>query len=72
MLLKEDQGMADRDIAEWRQIVEMYSPERIRDLLVSASSRAVRLRRSLPFLAVLNSHERDRILAMIEVSGDEV
>lgn len=65
-LLHEDQGMANKDIVEWRQLLETYSVDRIRDLLVSTSSRAIRLRRSLPFLAVLTHHERDRILAQME------
>lgn len=71
-LLHEDQGMANRDIAEWRQLLEKYSIDRIRDLLVSTSSRSIRLRRSLPFLAVLTHHERDIILAKMEIPGDEV
>ncbi|MCK5131630.1 MAG: hypothetical protein KAR40_05700 [Candidatus Sabulitectum sp.] len=71
-LLYQDQGMANRDIAEWRQLLETYSIDRIRDLLVSTSSRAIRLRRSLPFLAVLTHHERDRILAEMEKPSDEI
>jgi len=71
-LFHQDQGMANRDIAEWRQLLEKYSTDRIRDLLVSTSSRAIRLRRSLPFLAVLTHHERDRILAEMEKPGDEI
>lgn len=66
LLLHEDQGMASKDIAEWKQILENYSRDRIRDLLVSTSSRAIRLRRSLPFLAVLTHEERDRMLVQIE------
>lgn len=65
-LLDEEQGMASRDIAEWKQILENYSSERVQDLLVSHSSRAVRLRRSMPFLAVLSPGERERMLAQIK------
>ncbi|MDP2401686.1 MAG: hypothetical protein Q8M66_06880 [Actinomycetota bacterium] len=54
--------MATGDIAEWRQLLETYSPERLRDLLVSRSSRAERLRRSSPFFAVLTPDERDRVV----------
>jgi len=67
-LLNEDQGMAGKDIAEWRQLLEAYSTERVRDLLVSSSSRALRLRRSMPFLSVLNNDERDKLLAVLEKS----
>ena len=71
-LLHEDQGIANRDIGEWRQLLETYSSDRIRDLLVSSSSRAARLRRSLPFLAILNHYERDRMLKEMEQTIDEV
>ncbi len=65
-LLREGQGTAAGDIAEWRQLLETYSPERLRDLLVSTSSRAVRLRQSSPYFAVLTADERDHLLAKIE------
>jgi len=65
-LLHEGQGSADGDLAEWRQLLESYSPERISDLLVSTSSRAERLRQSSPFFAVLTAEERDRLLADLE------
>lgn len=66
MLLQEGQGTADADLGEWRQLLETYSAERLRELLVSGSSRAERLRRSSPFFAVLTPEERDRLLAEIE------
>ncbi|MBN1193512.1 MAG: winged helix-turn-helix transcriptional regulator [Coriobacteriia bacterium] len=65
-LLHEDQGMANRDIGEWRQLLEAYSPEQLRSLLVSNSSRAERLRRSSPFFAILTSEERDRLVGRLE------
>ncbi len=65
-LVHEDQGTANSDIAEWRQLLETYSPERVRDLLVSHSSRADRLRRSSPFFAVLTPEERDRMMKELE------
>ena len=65
-LLREDQGTASGDLAEWRQLLEAYSPERVRDLLVSTSSRAQRLRQSSPFFAVLTPGERDRVMAEAE------
>lgn len=69
LLLVEDQGTATSDIAEWRTLLETYSTERIRDLLVSRSSRAERLRRSSPFFAVLTPDERDRVFREMESSG---
>jgi hypothetical protein len=65
-LLREGQGTANSDIGEWRQLLETYSPERLRDLLVSHSSRAERLRRSAPFFAVLTPDERDRMMEEME------
>ena len=65
-LLHEGQGTANSDIGEWRQLLETYSPERLRELLVSKSSRAERLRRSSPFFALLTPDERDRMLMLME------
>lgn len=65
-LLHEGQGTANSDIGEWRQLLETYSAERLRNLLVSKSSRAERLRRSSPFFAVLTPEERDRMLREFE------
>ncbi|NOQ49793.1 MAG: hypothetical protein GQ553_03925 [Nitrosomonadaceae bacterium] len=65
-LLHEGQGTANSDIGEWRQLLETYSPERLRELLVSKSSRAERLRRSSPFFAVLTPDERDLMLKLME------
>ncbi len=71
-LLHYDQGMATKDIVEWRQLLETYSVQRICDFLVSSSSRAIRLRRSMPFLAVLTHNERDKIVAYLESEQDEI
>ncbi|MGV8084475.1 MAG: hypothetical protein AB2L09_12735 [Coriobacteriia bacterium] len=69
-LLREGQGTANADISEWRQLLETYSAERLRDLLVSKSPRAERLRRSSPFFAVLTPEERDQVMERMErVSG---
>jgi len=65
-LLHEDQGTARGDLVEWRQLLEAYSPERVRDLLVSTSSRGERLRQSSPFFAVLTPTERNRVVAEAE------
>lgn len=66
MSLNEGQGTANSDLGEWRQLLETYSGGRLRDLLVSRSSRADRLRRSSPFFAVLTPEERDRLHQAIE------
>lgn len=66
LLLSEGQGTANSDLGEWRQLLETYSAERLRDLLVSRSSRADRLRRSSPFFAILTPDERDRVLEHLE------
>lgn len=58
-LLREGQGTANADLAEWKQLLEAYSVERLADLLVARSPRADRLRRSSPFLAVLTRDQRD-------------
>jgi len=65
-LLHDDQGIATGDIAEWRQLLETHSPKRLRQLLVSRSSRANRLRQSSPFFAILTAEERDRLVASLE------
>ena len=68
--MHEGQGTAARDVGEWRQLLEAYSPERLRDLLVSGTSRAQRLRQSSPFFAVLTPEERDRVLAAMEKNDE--
>ncbi len=66
LLLREGQGTADSDLAEWRQLLENYSIERLRDLLLSKHSRAKRLRRSMPFFAVLTPKQRDDVMKFME------
>jgi len=65
-LASENQGAATADLLEWRQVLDSYSPERLRTFLVSTSSRAVRLRQSSPFFAVLTPEERDGLLEFLE------
>lgn len=65
-LLYDGQGTATRAIAEWRQILDTYSPRQLRQLLVSTSSRSTRLRQSSPFFAVLSAKERDKLISTIE------
>ncbi len=69
-LLKEDQGPATRDIKEWRDILEMYSIQRLSRFLTSSSERANRLRQSNPFFAILNSDEQARLVNDLEDKND--
>ena len=69
-LLTEEQGAAEHDLREWKAILESYSLKRLQDFLVSPSSRAVRLRQSSPFFAVLTADERDRVLEFLEGEVD--
>jgi predicted transcriptional regulator len=55
-LLKEDQGMATRDLMEWRDILDKYSIQRLSRFFISSSERANRLRQSNPFFAIWNTH----------------
>jgi len=65
-LLHDGQGTATGDLLEWRQLLEAYPAERIRQLLISDTSRARRLRQTLPFFAVLDAVERERVLDALE------
>lgn len=60
-LLKSDRGPAAHDLREWRDILVHYSDARLRDFLVSSSSRAQRLRQSSPFLPALSDVERRQV-----------
>ena len=65
-LLNEDQGSANRDLTEWRDILDMYSIQRLSRFMTSSSERADRLRQSNPFFAILNSDERARLANGLE------
>ncbi len=69
-LLNEDQGSASRDLTEWRDILHMYSIQRLSRFIASASERADRLRQSNPFFAILNSDERARLANGLEDEND--
>jgi hypothetical protein len=60
--LYDEQGLANKDIEEWRDILETYSIRRLSRFLISTSERANRLRQSNPFFAVLKPDERSRLL----------
>ncbi len=65
------QGQSDSatgDIEEWRDILMKYSVRRLIKFLSSEEERALRLRQSCPFLAVLNEKEKERVLDEL---GDE-
>jgi hypothetical protein len=69
-MLKSDHGSAIKDIEEWRDILESYSTRRLSLFLKSTSERANRLRQSNPFLAILNSDERKRLLKNLGGNND--
>jgi DNA-binding Lrp family transcriptional regulator len=68
-MLKQEQGSAAKDIAEWRDILDSYSLWRLSRFLTSNSERANRLRQSNPIFAVLNADERSRL--MDGIGGDQ-
>ena len=69
-LLKEDQGTAARDLIEWRDILDMYSMQRLSRFLTSSSERANRLRQSNPLFAILTLDERAQLVNDIEDKND--
>lgn len=69
-LLKDDQGMANRDLVAWRDILDMYSVQRLSRFFTSSSERANRLRQSNPFFAILNADERARLTNDMERDND--
>lgn len=60
--LAQGQGMSDGDLMEWRQILMTYGTEQLGAFLVSNAARALRLRRSMPFLAILTPQEHARVI----------
>jgi hypothetical protein len=69
-LLMEDHGMANKDLKEWRDILEMYSIQRLSRFLTSTSKRANRLRQSNPFFAILNPDEKAQLGNASEYRND--
>jgi len=69
-LLKEDQGMASKDIKEWCDILDMYPVQRLSRFLTSSSDRAIRLRQSNPFMAILNPDEQSLLINGLEEKND--
>ena len=69
-LLKEDQGTATRDLMEWRDILDMYSIQRLSRFFTSSSERANRLRQSNPFFAILSFDERAQLVNGLEDNND--
>ncbi len=66
-LLKGNQGAATGDITEWRNILDSYPIQRLVRFVTSSSERAMRLRQSNPFFAILNSEERAKVADELEV-----
>ncbi|RJQ51528.1 MAG: hypothetical protein C4530_19980 [Desulfobacteraceae bacterium] len=69
-LLKINQGPASRDLREWRDILEMYSIQRLSRFITSTSERANRLRQSNPFFVVLAPEDQTRLLHGLENKND--
>ena len=69
-LLKETQRTATRDLIEWRNILDMYSIQRLSRFIISSSERANRLRQSNPFFAVLSANERNHLVNDLEDKND--
>ncbi len=67
-ILKGQSDSATGDIEEWRSILQEYSVRRLVQFLSSEEDRAIRLRQSCPFLAVLNKKEKKRLLE--EMGGE--
>ena len=65
MILKGKSDSASGDIEEWRDILQNYSARRLIQFLSSEEDRALRLRQSCPFLAVLSEKEKERVLKEI-------
>ncbi|NUO63694.1 MAG: winged helix-turn-helix transcriptional regulator [Gemmatimonadaceae bacterium] len=61
--LPEASGRERHELEEWRHLLDTASPARIRRLLIDPGERATRLRQTLPFLGVLTTQERERMLA---------
>jgi hypothetical protein len=55
---------------EWRDILDMYSIQRLSRLFTSSSERATRLRQSNPFFAILNVDERAQLANGLEDQND--
>jgi len=69
-LLQSNQGPANRDLREWRDILEMFSIQRLSRFLTSTSERANRLRQSNPFFAVLTPEDQARLFHGLEDKND--
>lgn len=69
-LLKENQGTATGDLMEWRDILDMYSIQRLSRFFTSSSERANRLRQSNPFFAILTLDERAQLVNGLEDKHD--
>ncbi len=67
-ILKGISHSATGDIEEWRDILNKYSVRRLVQFLSSEEERAIRLRQSCPFFAVLKKKEKERVLE--ELGGE--
>ncbi|MEN8208570.1 MAG: hypothetical protein ABFR50_04885 [Candidatus Fermentibacteria bacterium] len=62
LILKGKTDSARGDIEEWRDILQRYSVRRLVHFLSSEEDRAIRLRQSCPFLAILSEKEKERVI----------
>lgn len=69
MLTLNQQASGNKDLEEWRDLLEHDSPAHLSQLLMSHSEQADRLRASSPFEAILSSNEREYLLAATDADG---
>lgn len=65
-ILDKQSDLSSGDIGEWRDILDEYSIRRLIHFMTSEEERAVRLRQSCPFFAILSNDERERISVELE------
>lgn len=65
-ILDKQSDLASGDIGEWRDILDEYSIRRLIQFMISEQERAIRLRQSCPFFAILSNDERERISVELE------
>ena len=62
-ILEKYPGSANRDLAEWLDILQTYPPARLAHFLTSSSELSRRLNSYSPFPAILSNNEREYLLA---------
>ena len=59
--LESDPGTHRTDLVEWQHILTHYSQRRLLEFLVDSGPRAMRLRQSSPFFAIVTATERQEL-----------